>query len=105
MSLCPTADSAPSNLDAPFRGQERGRALSVDAAGPSAGELANAITDQLRDYLAERRRDSAYIGDAYADVTGALEEFVLRGGKRVRPAFAYSFSKRIPAVPWSPQLR
>ncbi|GCA97833.1 geranylgeranyl pyrophosphate synthase [Mycolicibacterium sp. NCC-Tsukiji] len=89
LSLCPTADSAPSNLDAPFRGQERGRALSVDAAGPSAGELANAITDQLRDYLAERRRDSAYIGDAYADVTGALEEFVLRGGKRVRPAFAY----------------
>ncbi|MUL65353.1 geranylgeranyl pyrophosphate synthase [Mycobacterium sp. CBMA 234] len=69
--------------------QERGRALSVDAAGPSAGELANAITDQLRDYLAERRRDSAYIGDAYAELTGALEEFVLRGGKRVRPAFAY----------------
>ena len=89
MSLCPTADPAPTNLDARFRGQERGRALSVDAAGPSAGELANAITDQLRDYLAERRRDSAYIGDAYADVTGALEEFVLRGGKRVRPAFAY----------------
>jgi geranylgeranyl diphosphate synthase, type I len=61
----------------------------VDAAAPSAIELANAVTDQLREYLRERRRDCAYIGDDYACLTAALEEFVLRGGKRLRPAFAY----------------
>ncbi|MFY1621467.1 bifunctional (2E,6E)-farnesyl/geranyl diphosphate synthase, partial [Micromonospora sp. WMMD736] len=31
----------------------------------------------------------AYIGTDYATLTAALEEFVLRGGKRLRPAFAY----------------
>ncbi|WP_102142682.1 bifunctional (2E,6E)-farnesyl/geranyl diphosphate synthase [Mycobacterium hubeiense] len=61
----------------------------MDTAAPSAVELAGAVTDQLREYLAERRRECAYIGDDYGDLTGALEEFVLRGGKRLRPAFAY----------------
>jgi geranylgeranyl diphosphate synthase type I len=61
----------------------------VDAAAPSAIELAGAVTDQLRDYLRERRRDCAYIGTDYAILTEALEEFVLRGGKRLRPLFAY----------------
>jgi geranylgeranyl diphosphate synthase type I len=69
--------------------RERGAALSVDAAAPSAVALAGAVTDQLRDYLGQRRRDYAYIGDDYAGLTAALEEFVLRGGKRLRPAFAY----------------
>ena len=52
-------------------------------------QLANAVVDQLRDYLSDRRRDSAYIGPEYAELTAALEEFVLRGGKRIRPLFAY----------------
>jgi geranylgeranyl diphosphate synthase, type I len=52
-------------------------------------QLAGAVTEQLREYLRERRRDTAYIGAEYATLTAALEEFVLRGGKRLRPAFAY----------------
>lgn len=52
-------------------------------------ELAGAVTDQLRDYLRRRREASSYIGTDYGAMTAALEEFVLRGGKRVRPAFAY----------------
>lgn len=71
------------------RTSRKGRPLSVDAAAPSAVELASAVTDQLRRYLAERRRDCAYMGTDYGKLTAALEEFVLRGGKRVRPAFAY----------------
>ena len=35
----------------------KGRPLSVDAAAPSAVELAGAVTDQLREYLRNRRRD------------------------------------------------
>jgi geranylgeranyl diphosphate synthase type I len=67
----------------------KGRPLSVDAAAPSAVELADAVTEQLREYLRNRRGDAAYIGTDYAELTAALEEFVLRGGKRLRPAFAY----------------
>lgn len=69
--------------------QRKGHPLSVDAAAPSAVELAGAVTDQLREYLSARRRDAAYIGADYAELTESLEEFVLRGGKRLRPAFAY----------------
>lgn len=67
----------------------KGRPLSVDAAAPSAVELAATVTDQLRAYLRDRRQECAYIGADYAELTAALEEFVLRGGKRLRPAFAY----------------
>jgi geranylgeranyl diphosphate synthase type I len=52
-------------------------------------QLAGAITDHLREYIGIRRNDAAYIGPEYAAITSALEEFVLRGGKRLRPAFAY----------------
>lgn len=68
---------------------ERGAALSVEAAAPSTVELAGAITNRLREYLCERRRDTAYIGTEYQDLIAGLEEFVLSGGKRLRPAFAY----------------
>jgi len=51
----------------------------VQTSAPSTVELAGAVTDQLRDYLRERRRDCEYIGTDYAELTEALEEFVLRG--------------------------
>ena len=51
--------------------------------------MASAVTDQLRRYLHERRSESAYLGADYDALTGWLEEFVLSGGKRLRPVFAY----------------
>ena len=77
---------------------ERGAALSVEAA-PSAVQLAGAVTDQLRKYLAARRADAAYIGADYDGLIAALEDFVLRGGKRVRPAFAYWGYRAVTADP------
>ena len=65
----------------------RGVALSVEAA--ATVELADAVTDQLRRYLRDRRGEAAYIGSDYDALTAGLEEFVLSGGKRLRPAFAY----------------
>jgi geranylgeranyl diphosphate synthase, type I len=65
----------------------RGVALSVEAA--ATVELADAITDRLRRYLQDRRGQAAYIGGDYDRLTAGLEEFVLSGGKRLRPAFAY----------------
>lgn len=61
----------------------------MHTAAPSAAELAGAVTEQLRQVLAERAKDGAYMGAAHGELTAALEEFVLRGGKRLRPAFAY----------------
>ncbi len=68
---------------------ERGVALSMHSAAPSAAELAAAVTGELRVYLAGRRADAAYIGTDYDGLIATLENFVLRGGKRLRPAFAY----------------
>jgi geranylgeranyl diphosphate synthase type I len=51
--------------------------------------LASAVTDQLRMYLRGRRGDAAHIGTEYDELIAGLEDFVLRGGKRLRPAFAY----------------
>lgn len=66
---------------------ERGAALSVEAAATS--ELAGTITEQLRRYLHDRRGATAYMGSEYDGLIAGLEEFVLGGGKRLRPAFAY----------------
>ncbi|MCG5432718.1 polyprenyl synthetase family protein [Mycobacterium sp. MYCO198283] len=66
--------------------------MSLEAtapAAPSATELAGAVTEQLRVYLRGRRADAAPIGTDYAELTEVLEGFVLTGGKRLRPAFAY----------------
>jgi geranylgeranyl diphosphate synthase, type I len=51
--------------------------------------LTGAITEQLRRYLHDRRAQTAYIGADYDVLVAALEDFVLNGGKRLRPAFAY----------------
>ena len=51
--------------------------------------MTGAITEQLRRYLHERRAETAYIGGDYGALIAALEDFVLGGGKRLRPAFAY----------------
>ncbi len=37
----------------------------------------------------DRRTETAYIGGDYGEFIAALEDFVLGGGKRLRPAFAY----------------
>ncbi|GFG69831.1 bifunctional (2E,6E)-farnesyl/geranyl diphosphate synthase [Mycolicibacter senuensis] len=47
------------------------------------------MTEQLRSYLRTRRIDTAYMGEDYQSLITGLEEFVLSGGKRLRPAFAY----------------
>ncbi len=51
--------------------------------------MTGAITERLRRYLHDRRAQTAYIGGDYDTLVAALEDFVLNGGKRLRPAFAY----------------
>ncbi|MGY4708997.1 bifunctional (2E,6E)-farnesyl/geranyl diphosphate synthase [Mycolicibacterium sp. CBM1] len=64
--------------------------------------MASAVTDHLRGYLADRRAQAAYIGTDYDGLIAALEDFVLRGGKRLRPAFAYWGYRAVTAEPDAP---
>ena len=43
----------------------------------------------LTDFFRSRRGDSAALGPVFAEAVQALEAFVLRGGKRTRPGFAW----------------
>lgn len=61
--------------------------MSLEAS--ATVEVAGAITEQLRRYVHHRRSEAAYLGDDYNTLTGWLEDFVLGGGKRMRPVFAY----------------
>lgn len=47
------------------------------------------MSDQLSRFLAESREQTSHIGEDYDHAISAVERFVLRGGKRLRPAFAY----------------
>ncbi len=61
--------------------------MSLEAS--ATVEVAGAITEQLRRYVHDRRSESAFLGADYDTLTAWLEDFVLSGGKRMRPVFAY----------------
>jgi geranylgeranyl diphosphate synthase type I len=48
-----------------------------------------AVEDTLRRFFADRRREAAVIAPVCAEAVTELESYVLRGGKRVRPTFAW----------------
>ncbi|MFD9906049.1 polyprenyl synthetase family protein [Streptomyces sp. NPDC059063] len=50
---------------------------------------AEAVEDVLCRFLADRRAEAAAIGPACAEAAGELQAYVLRGGKRMRPTFAW----------------
>lgn len=63
--------------------------MALSAGAAATVELADAVTDQLRSYLRRRRGEAAHIGQDYDALIAHLEDFVLGGGKRLRPVFAY----------------
>ena len=52
-------------------------------------DLPAAVTAELADYLAGRRRDTLDVAEEFAEATDDLARFVLSGGKRLRPTFAW----------------
>ncbi|WP_225801852.1 polyprenyl synthetase family protein [Streptomyces sp. NK15101] len=48
-----------------------------------------AIDAAISDFFAERRAETASLGEDFAATVAALESYILRGGKRVRPVFAW----------------
>lgn len=61
----------------------------VAVPNPAGTELVERVNAALRSYLRQRRNDIARVDPRVADAVGALTAFVLDGGKRVRPTFAW----------------
>lgn len=57
--------------------------------GPTISPLP-AVEAALRGFFESRRPLTEAVGGTFTDATATLEAFVLRGGKRVRPAFAWT---------------
>ena len=71
-------------------------ALSVGPSGPAnpapsdSAALVHAVEQALTRFFDSRRELVAELGPVFVSATTALEEFVLRGGKRTRPSFAWT---------------
>lgn len=78
----------------------------MNAAATNARRLTDAVSEQLGRFLAECREHTAHIGTDYIDALSALDRFVLRGGKRLRPAFAYWGWRAVSddPDPWNPEV-
>ncbi|GAA4444267.1 polyprenyl synthetase family protein [Phytohabitans houttuyneae] len=61
--------------------------MTVSYLGAAADTTA--IDAAIRDFFTERRAEADALGPDFAATVAELESFVLRGGKRIRPAFAW----------------
>jgi geranylgeranyl diphosphate synthase type I len=66
-----------------------GRPLTDSRPHPLDEHLVEHVQAALTKYLAERRADAEAVHPRFAEAADALREFVLLGGKRVRPTFAW----------------
>ncbi|MFJ9366329.1 polyprenyl synthetase family protein [Nocardia sp. NPDC101769] len=55
-----------------------------------AGTLVAAVEDRLTAFFRTREPIVAPLGPVFVDAAAALEDFVIRGGKRTRPSFAWT---------------
>jgi geranylgeranyl diphosphate synthase type I len=65
------------------------RPISQATPHPADEQLVARIDATLTDYLAERRRYTELVHPSFTEAADTLTAFVLRGGKRVRPTFAW----------------
>jgi geranylgeranyl diphosphate synthase type I len=65
------------------------RAEAPAPAHPADHSLVQRIDAELADYLTLRRAEAAAVHPSVAEAAAALVEFVLGGGKRIRPTFAW----------------
>jgi geranylgeranyl diphosphate synthase type I len=65
------------------------RPLAEATLHPLDEQLVARVDATLTDYLAERRRYTELVHPSFTEAADALTAFVLRGGKRVRPTFAW----------------
>ena len=71
---------------APATGQS---AVDASAEDPRDAGLPDRVVATLAAYLTGRRREAAEVDAAFAGAVDTLADFALRGGKRIRPTFAW----------------
>jgi geranylgeranyl diphosphate synthase type I len=57
---------------------------------PGTPAFVTAVENTLTSFFTTRRPTTERLGPVFVEATDALEQFVLRGGKRTRPAFAWT---------------
>ena len=57
---------------------------------PSTPPLTDRVEEALREFFTSRAETIRTVGGGYTEAVAALQSFVLRGGKRVRPMFAWT---------------
>ena len=73
---------------------------------PATAGLPGAVAEQLSDYLAGRVAEAAAVGPAAEEAARLVSDFVLGGGKRLRPLFAWvAYAGLAPAAPGKDSLR
>ncbi|WP_083874195.1 polyprenyl synthetase family protein [Nocardia paucivorans] len=60
------------------------------SAAPGTPAFAAAVEQALTAFFTTRRESVGALGPVFVDAAAALESFVLRGGKRTRPGFAWT---------------
>jgi geranylgeranyl diphosphate synthase type I len=71
----------------------------------SASAVRDAVKDELTQYLAEQRDYLTSIASELVPVCDALEDYLLEGGKRLRPLFAYAGFLSAGRVPERNEIR
>ena len=71
----------------------------------SASAVRDAVKDELTQYLAEQRDYLTSIASELTPVCDALEDYLLEGGKRLRPLFAYAGFMAAGSVPSKTEIR
>ena len=81
------------------------RCAVVNDARGTLLEIREQVQSELTSYLALQREYLGAIGSELAPVCDALESFLLEGGKRLRPLFAYAGFTATGAQPTSADIR
>jgi geranylgeranyl diphosphate synthase type I len=71
----------------------------------SASEVRDAVKAELALYLAEQRDYLTSIASELIPVCDALEDYLLEGGKRLRPLFAYAGFMAAGSTPTRTEIR
>lgn len=71
----------------------------------SASEVRDAVKAELTQYLAEQRDYLTGIASELVPVCDALEDYLLEGGKRLRPLFAYAGYLAAGSIPMNTDIR
>jgi geranylgeranyl diphosphate synthase type I len=65
-------------------------ALPAPPPQTTLADIAAAVGPRLQDFIDSRRPVVDAVGPVFTEAAAGLERFVMRGGKRVRPAFAWA---------------